>query len=55
MFCRAGGIGLAVPVLAGPVFSQDKNKILLLQKASNKLSACVILGLAKLIVLSYNR
>ena len=24
---RAGGIGLGAPVLAGPVFSQDKNKI----------------------------
>ena len=52
---RAGGIGLAAPVLAGLVFSQDKNKIPLLQKASNKQSASVILGLIRFIILSYNR
>ena len=50
--CRAGGIGPAAPVLAGPVFSQGKSKIPFLQKASNKQSASVILGL---IILSYNR
>ena len=49
---RAGGIGPAAPVLAGPVSSQVKNKIPFLQKASNKQSASVILGL---IILSYNR
>ena len=52
---RAGGIGPAAPVLAGPVFSQGKSKIPFLQKASNKQSASVILGLIKRIILSYNR
>ena len=53
---RAGGIGPAAPVLAGPVFSQGKSKIPFLQKASNKQSATVILGLIlRLIILSYNR
>ena len=33
---RAGGIGPAAPVLAGPVFSQGKSIIPFLQKASNK-------------------
>ena len=33
---RAGGIGPAAPVLDGPVFSQGRNKIPFLQKASNK-------------------
>ena len=46
---RAGRIGLAAPVLAGPVFSQGKSKIPFLQNAS------VILGLIRLIILSYNR
>ena len=53
--CRAGGIDLAAPVLAGPVFSQAKSKIPFLQKASNKHSTSVILGLIRLIILSYNR
>ena len=52
---RAGGIGPADPVLAGPVFSQGKSKIPFLQKASNKQSASVILRLIRLIILSYNR
>ena len=52
---RAGGTGPAAPVLAGPVFSQGKNKIPFLQKASNKQSASMILGLVRLIILSYNR
>ena len=55
MPCRAGGIGPAAPVLARPVFVQGKSKILFLQKASNKQSASVILGLIRLIILSYNR
>ena len=46
---RAGGICPAVPVLAGPVFSQGKNKILFLQKASNRQSANVIWGLLDLL------
>ena len=46
---RAGVIGLAAPVLAGPVFSQGKSKIPFLQKASNKQSPSVILGLMGLI------
>ena len=33
---RAGGIAPAAPILAGPVFSLGKSKILYLQKASNK-------------------
>ena len=36
-------------------FHQDKNKIAFLQKASNKQSASVILGLIRLFILSYNR
>ena len=52
---RAGRIGPATPVLAGPVFSQGKNKVPFLQKVSNKQSASVILGLIRLIILSYNR
>ena len=53
--CRAGGLGLAASVLVGPVFSQGKSKIPFLQNASNKQSASVILGLIRLIILSYNR
>ena len=49
---RAGRIDLAVLVLAGPVFYQGKNNIPFLQKASNKQSASVIMGL---IILSHNR
>ena len=52
---RAGEIGPAAPVLARPVFHQGKSKIPFLQKASNKQSASVILGLIRLIILSYNR
>ena len=48
-------MGPAAPVLAGPVFFQGKSKIPFLQKASNKHNASVILGLIKLIILSYNR
>ena len=40
---------------AAPVFCQGKGKIPFLQKASNKRSASVILGLIRLIILSYNR
>ena len=36
-------------------FFQGKNKIPFLQKAGNKQSASVILGLIRLIILSYNR
>ena len=54
-FNRVGGISPAAPVLAGPDFSQGKNKIPFLQKASNKQSASVILRLIRLIILSYNR
>ena len=54
-YSRAGGIDPAASVLAGPVFSQRKNKIPFLQKESNKQSASVILGLIGLIILSYNR
>ena len=52
---RASGIGLAAPVLAELDFCQGKSKIPFLQKASNKQSASVILGLIRLIILSYNR
>ena len=62
------GFGSDLPVLlSGPAesvrllrfwpdqfFSQGKNKIPFLQKASNKQSASVILGLIRLIILSYN-
>ena len=50
---RAGGIAPAAPVLAGPVFPQGKSNIPFLQKASNKQSVSVILGLIRLIILSY--
>ena len=49
---RAGGIGPAAPALAAPVFSQGKSKIPFLQKASNKQSANMILGLIKVIILT---
>ena len=52
---RAGGIGPDASVLAAPVLSQGKSKIPFLQKASNKQSSSVILGLIRLIILSYNR
>ena len=55
VYNSAGGIALAAPVLAGSVFSQGKSKISFLQKASNKQSANVILGLIRLIILGYNR
>ena len=48
---RAGGIVLATPVLAGPVFSLGKSNIPFLQKASNKQSASVILGLIRLTII----
>ena len=48
---RAGRIGPAALVLAGPVFSQGKSKIPFLQKTTNKQSASVILGLIRLITL----
>ena len=51
---KACRIGPAAPVLAGPVFSQGKSKIPFLQKTSNKQSTSVILGLIRLITLSYN-
>ena len=54
MYIRASGIGPAAPVLARPVFLKVKAKFLL-QKVSNKQSASVILGLVRLIILSYNR
>ena len=44
---------MAALVLAGPVSSQGKSKILFLQKESNKQSASMILGLIRLIILSY--
>ena len=50
---RAGGIGPAAPVMAGPVFPQGKRNIPFLQKASNKQSASAILALISLIILSY--
>ena len=50
---RAGGISPTAPVLARPVFLKVyKSKIPFLQKASNKQSASVILGLIRLIILS---
>ena len=54
---RAGGNGEATPLLAGPVLflSQGESGIPFLQKARNGQSASVILGLAGLIILSYNR
>ena len=52
---RASGISPPAPVLAGPVFSQGKSKIRFLQKANNKQTASMILGLIRLIILSYNR
>ena len=38
-------------VLAGPTFTEGKNKISILHKASNKQSARVIFGLARHVIL----
>ena len=48
---RASGIGPAALVLDGPAFSQGKSKIPCLQKASNKQSASVIMGLVRLAII----
>ena len=45
---RASGIGPAAPVLADHFFLKVKTNFFILQKASNKQSASVILGLIKL-------
>ena len=52
---RAGGIGPAAPVLAGPVFLKVKTKFHFCKKQVINKSACVILGFIKTIILSYNR
>ena len=52
---RAGGIGPAALVLAGPVFLKVKTKFHLCKRQVINKSASVILGLIKAIILSYNR
>ena len=47
---RAGGISLAAPVLAGPVFSQGKDEIQFCKRQVINKSASVILGLIRLII-----
>ena len=48
---RAGGIGPAAPVLAGPVFLKVKTKFHFCKRQVINKSASVILGLIKLIIL----
>ena len=48
-FFQGWGIGPPASVLARPVFSQGKNKILFLQKVSNRQSASVIWDLLGLL------
>ena len=52
---RAGGIGPAAPVLAGPVFLKVKTKFHFCKRQVINKSASVILKLIKAIILSYNR
>ena len=52
---RAGGIGPAAPVLIGPVFLKIKTKFHFCKRQIISKSASVILGLIRLIILSYNR
>ena len=55
MVFRAGGNGLAAPVLAGPVFLKVKMKFNFYKKQVINKSASVIFVLVKLTILSYNR
>ena len=52
---RAGGNCPAAPVLAGPFFLNVKIKCNFYKKQVINKSACVIFGLVRLIILSYNR
>ena len=52
---RAGGNGSAAPVLAGPVFLKVKIKIHFYKNQVINKSASVIVGLIRLIILSYHR
>ena len=54
-FIRAGGNGPAAPVLAGPVFLKVKVKFHFYNKQVINITASVIFGLVRLIILSYNR
>ena len=52
---RAGGNGLAAPVLAGPVFLRVKNRSPFYKGQGVKKSASVIfVGLDRLVILGYN-
>ena len=53
-FPRAGGNGPAAPVLAGPVFLKVIIKFQFYIKHVINKSASVILGLVRLIILSYD-
>ena len=55
LLCKAGGIGPAALVLAGPVFLKVKIKVQFYKKQAINKSASVILGLIRLIILSYDR
>ena len=52
---RAGGNGQATLVLAGPFFCQGESRISFIQKAGNGQSYSIIIGLAGIIILCYNR
>ena len=54
MVSRAGGNGLAAPVLTGPVFLKVKMKFNFYKKETMNKNASVIFRLVKLIILSYN-
>ena len=54
IYGRAGRISPAAPVLAGPVFLKVKKFHFCERQVINK-SASVILGLIRLVILSYNR
>ena len=57
LLCRAcrNGTGLAAPVLAGPVFLKVKIKFHFYKNRVISKSTSVIVGLVRLIILSYNR
>ena len=52
---RAGGNGQATPVLVGPFFCQGESRISFIQKAGNGQSDSIMIGLAGIIILCYNR
>ena len=55
LLCRACRNGLAAPVLAGPVYLKVKIKFHFYRNRVISKSTSVIVGLVRLIILSYNR